>query len=178
MRTSAQFFHSRPAADEFSPYYASYIERVPLGNLLDQLAQQLASTIELLAPLTPEQAAYRPKPDDWNISQVLGHLADTERVFAYRALVFARNDTVDLPGFDQDYYVANANFTDLPLTELLDGFASVRHSTLALFRTLNEAAWLRSGTANGTRVSVRALGYIIAGHELHHVADLRERYRI
>ncbi len=178
MSTLAQFFATRPTADEFNPYYAQYVELVPPGNLLNQLTQQLATTTQLLASLTPEQAAYRPKPDDWNISQVLGHLADSERVFAYRALVFARNDATDLPGFDQDLFVANGNFATLPLAELLSAFAAVRQATLALFRTLDETAWLRSGTANGNPVSVRALGHIIAGHELHHVADFRQRYRI
>ncbi len=178
MSRPRQFFATRPAADEFNPYYAQYVDRVPDGNLIDQLTHQLATTTQLLAPLPPEQAAYRPKPDDWNISQVLGHLADSERVFAYRALVFARNDATDLPGFDQDLFVANGNFATLPLTELLSAFAAVRQATLALFRTLEEAAWLRSGTANGNPVSVRALGYIIAGHELHHVADFRQRYGV
>jgi hypothetical protein len=169
---------ARPVADEYVAYYAQYVNRVPAGAIIDLLEEQLDQTRALLLPLTPAQAAFRPKPEDWSVVEVVGHIADTERVFAYRALSFARGDTTPLPGFDQDLFVATAGFDRRPLLDLLDEFAAVRHTSIALFRGLDEEAWLRRGAANNNPVSVRALAYIIAGHELHHVEDFRLRYNI
>ncbi|RIK37819.1 MAG: DinB family protein [Chloroflexi bacterium] len=168
----------RPKPDEYNSYYEQYVNLVPDGATTDLLANQLNTTLTLLSSLSPSQASYRPKPEDWNIVEVMGHLADSERVFAYRALRFARNDTTPLASFDQDLFVATANFARRPLLDVLDEFAAVRRATLALFRGLDEAAWLRRGSANNSEVSVRALAYIIAGHELHHVADFRQRYQL
>jgi hypothetical protein len=168
----------RPEPDEYLAYYGQYINRVPDGDILDLLARQLDATSNLLAPLSPEQANFRPKPDDWSITEVVGHLADAERVFAYRTLWIARSDHTPLPSFDQDLFVANANFSRRPLADLLDEFVAVRHATSALLRTLDAAAWLRKGIAADNPISVRALAYIIAGHELHHVADFRQRYNV
>jgi hypothetical protein len=168
----------RPGTDEHAAYFSLYIDRVPDGNIVDLLVQQLESTCALLAPLTPQQAAFRPKPDDWNITEVVGHMADTERVFAYRALRVARNDRTPLASFDQDLFVANANFSHRPLAELLDEFAVVRRASIALLCTLDGEAWLRRGTVGDNPTSTRAVAYIMAGHELHHVADFRARYRI
>jgi hypothetical protein len=169
---------ARPYTDEYAPYYEQYIDRVPAGNITDLLAEQLERTRALLLPLTAAQVAYRPQPADWNVAEVLGHVADTERVFAYRSLTFARNDTTDLPGFDQDLFVANADFAQRPFADLIEEYTMVRQATLAFLRGLPAAAWARRGTANGNLVSVRALAYIIAGHELHHVADFHARYKI
>jgi hypothetical protein len=130
----------------------------------------------LLAPLSSAQASYRPKPDDWNMIEVVGHLADAERVFAYRALRFARGDATPLASFDQDLFVANAGFARRPLSDVLDELAAVRRATLAFFQGLEPAAWLRRGMANQNEISVRALAYVIAGHELHHMDDFRRRY--
>lgn len=168
----------RPEPDEYNPYYEDYVQRVPKGAIAELLAKQLNTTLTLLTPLSPAQTSYRPKPEDWNIIEVMGHLADSERVFAYRALRFARNDTTPLSSFDQDLFVANANFAHRSLIAVLGEFAAVRQATLALLRGFDEAAWLRRGTANKSEVSVRALAYIIAGHELHHIADFRQRYQI
>lgn len=168
----------RPESDEYGAYYASYIGRVPDGDMCGQLAQQLDEARALLAPLSPEQTDFRPKPDDWNILEVLGHVTDAERVFAYRALRIARGDGTPLASFDQDLYVANGNFSGRTLADLLEEFTTVRHATLALFRTLSDEAWQRRGTASNSPISVRALAYIIAGHELHHMADFRQRYNI
>lgn len=168
----------RPGSDEHSPYFSLYIDRVPAGDLLAQLQRQLNETTALLAPLSVDQVNYRPKPADWNILEVLGHITDGERVFTYRALRIARNDSTPLPSFDQDHYVANANFSGRSLADLLDEYATVRRATLSFYRSLSPEAWLRQGTASDNPISVRALAYIIAGHELHHIADFRERYRI
>lgn len=168
----------RPGPDEYGAYYASYIARLPDGDICDQIAQQTDAFCALLAPLSAEQANFRPKPDDWNILEVIGHITDGERVFAYRALRIARNDSTPLASFDQDLFVANGNFSSRTLGDLLDEFVTVRRSTLSLLHTLSSEAWLRRGTASDNPISVRALAYIIAGHELHHVADFRQRYNI
>lgn len=168
----------RPEPDEYLAYYGQYIKRVPDGNLFALLAVQSENTCTLLASLSPERANFRPKPTDWNITEVVGHLADSERVFAYRALCIARNNPTPLPSFDQDLFVANANFANRPLATLLDEFTTVRQATLAFLRTVEAEAWLRQGVAADHLISVRALAYIIAGHELHHVADFRQRYNV
>jgi len=169
---------SRPGADEFLPYFSQYIARVPDGNILPQLQSQFDATYTLLAPLSPEQVLFRPKPEDWNILEVLGHITDGERVFTYRALRIARNDSTPLSSFDQDHYVANANFSGRSLADLLDEYGTVRRATISFFRSLSDEAWLRKGIAAENPISVRALAYIIAGHELHHIADFHERYHI
>lgn len=168
----------RPAAGEYLAYYGQYINRVPDGNILDQLAGQFEKTCALLAPLSAAQANFRPQPADWNMSEVVGHLADTERVFGYRALCIARANPIPLPSFDQDLFVASANFSSRSLTALLAEFTTVRQATLAFLRTLEAEAWLRHGMAADHLISVRALAYSIAGHELHHVADFRQRYQV
>ena len=168
----------RPGPDEYLAYYGQYIDRVPNGDMIALLGQQLEATCALLAPLSPDQANFRPKAEDWNIIEVMGHIADGERVFAYRALRIARGDSTPLASFDQDLFVANANFSSRSLTDLLDEFAAVRRASITFFRSLDQAAWVRKGIAADNPISVRALAHIIAGHELHHVADFRQRYRV
>jgi hypothetical protein len=176
--TGVKFLETRPEAGEYLPYYGTYIARVPAGDVAEILDAQQASTQRLLAPLGEARARHRYAPDKWSVKEVIGHLADAERVFAYRALRFARADESPLTGFDEKAYVPVADFDRRTLTSLLAEFAAVRAATLVLLTSLDEAAWLRRGTANGAGVSVRALACIIAGHELHHVAILRERYGV
>jgi len=178
MTVASQPYPERPSADEYFAYYGQYIHLVPAGNILDHLAEQSKQTRALLAPLTLEQTNYRPKPADWNILEVIGHIVDAERVFAYRALCFARTDPGPLPSFDQDRFVTNAQFAQRTLADLLDELMVVRQASLFLFRHLTEEAWLRQGVASDNPISVRALVYIIAGHELHHVVDFRARYGV
>ena len=131
----------------------------------------------LLASFSPAAARYRPAPGEWNTPEIVGHLADMERVFTYRALRIARGDLRPLEGVDDvDGYVTAAGFAGRSLADVAAEFAAVRGASLALFRSLDEAAWARIGTADGNPFSVRALGYIVAGHELHHLPDIR-RYR-
>ena len=170
------FDPGHPLPDESQGNFATYVNLVPAGNIMHILQAQFDATRELLAPLTTQQATYRPKPDDWNIVQVVGHMADTERVFAYRAMRFARNDPTALAGFDQDLFVNNADFESRDLTSVLGEFGAVRTATIALLSNLPEAAWVRRGIASDMTLSVRALAYAIAGHELHHVTDFRNRY--
>jgi uncharacterized damage-inducible protein DinB len=172
------FLETRPVAGEFIPYYGKYIALVPAGNVADILAAQQDVTHSLLGSLSEKRALHRYAPEKWSIKEVIGHLADAERVFAYRALRFARADSAPLTGFDEKAYVPVADFDRRPLRDILAEFAAVRAATHALIASLDEASWLRQGVANGDGVSVRALALIIAGHELHHRGILRERYGV
>jgi uncharacterized damage-inducible protein DinB len=166
----------RPDPSEHLPYYGKYVALVPDGDILATLEGQTGETRALLRGLGEEKALHRYGPDKWSVKEVLGHMIDTEKIFAHRALRFARNDATPLPGFDENTYVPNAHFDRLPLGSLLDEFEAVRRATLLFFRHLEDAAWDRRGLANNAEVSVRALAWIAAGHELHHRSILRERY--
>ena len=166
----------RPEPGEYAPFYQPYIALVPASDLLATLALQSREWKSLLAGLTDAQAEFRYEPGKWSIKEVVGHVADTERIFAYRILRIARGDQTPLSGFEQDDYVREGNFVARKLTDLLDEFASVRHSTLALLRSFGPQAWTRRGNANQREVTVRALGFIIAGHERHHRAIIEQRY--
>jgi len=167
---------TRPGADEYAPYYGTYIGKVPDGDLRAMLASQIAETLELIRSIAESRGGYRYAPDKWSIKEVLGHLADSERIFSYRALRIGRGDTTPLPGFEQDDYVKSGGFDARTLRDLADELAAVRQATLHLFAHLDPKALERRGTASGKPVSVRALAYIIAGHERHHVGILKSRY--
>jgi hypothetical protein len=169
---------TRPTPDESAAFYAGYVARVPEGDLLQILADQHATMQALLAPLTQEQALFRPTPEDWNILEVLGHITDGEQVFAYRALRIARGDTTPLAGFDQDDYVRAACAAERPLADLLAAYSAQRQATIGMLRTFNAEALMRRGTVSGHPCSARAWAYIIAGHELYHIVDFHERYGI
>ena len=166
----------RPATGEYLPYYSRYIDRVPEADVLATLSQQIGETLALLRELPESMSTYRYAPDKWSVNQLVGHVIDTEKIFSYRALRFARADTTPLPGYEQDDYARNSTFDSYPLSELASELEAVRRSTLYFFRHLDDEAWARRGTANNAEVSVRALAYIIAGHELHHREILRTRY--
>lgn len=168
----------RPGPDEYAPFFAGYVARVPEGDILQTLEQQSEVVQELLAPLSRERLLARPTPEDWNILEVLGHITDAERVFAYRALRIGRGDPTPLAGFEQDDYVRAARFAERELAELLEAYLAQRRATIALLRGFDAEAWLRRGTVSGHPCSARAWAYIAAGHELHHIADFRERYGI
>jgi hypothetical protein len=167
---------TRPEKSEFLPYYERYISLVPDGDVVTTLAGQMNETQELLCSLPASVATYRYAPEKWSVNEIIGHLIDSERQFAFRALRFARNDAAPLPGFEQDDYVRNANFDSYPLVDLASELEALRRSTVYFFRHIDERAWMRRGIANNAEVSVRALAYIIAGHELHHRAILLSRY--
>ena len=168
----------RPAANEHDPYYFRYIDLVPEGDIVTTLETQIAETTALLAGLSEERAGSTYESGKWTIKEVLGHLSDTERILSYRALRISRNDQVPIEGFDQDPYVQNAPFAHCPLSAILEEFRAVRQATLFLFRHLDPPAWTRRGIANEKEITVRALAYIIAGHELHHRTILKQRYPI
>jgi hypothetical protein len=167
---------SRPGRSEYPPRFARYVDLVPAGDIFAILAEQRALTCDTLRDMDEERAGHRYGPGKWSIKEVLGHLVDTERVFAFRALWIARNDPSSLPGFEQDDWVIQADFDSRRWTDLVDECRSVREATLNLLRGIPAEAWERQGEADGRAVSVRAIPYIIAGHEMHHMAVLRERY--
>jgi len=162
----------RPAATEHIPYYEPYIRLVPDGNIIESIERSLDATIASLATLTSEQVQRRTTPEGWNALEVLGHLADTERVLSYRALRFARGDRTPLEGVEFDSYVAAAGFSGRTLAAVVEEFVSVRRATIALLRHLDAAAWTRDGLADGQPISVRALAFIVAGHEIQHIGEV------
>ena len=167
---------SRPVEGEFLPYYEKYIALVPEGDVLSTLEAQMSETQALLHGLPASISTYRYAPSKWSVNELVGHVIDSERIFAARALRFARNDPTPLPGFEQDDYVRNSSFDAYPFVELASEWDAVRRTTVFLFQHLEESAWMRRGVANNAEVSVRALAYIIAGHELHHRDILQARY--
>jgi hypothetical protein len=166
----------RPGSDEYLPYYDRYIQLVPDGDIFNILRDQHGDTRELLRRVPAALVDFAYAPGKWTIKEVVGHVIDAERIFAYRALRFARADATPLAGFDENAYVPAGSFGERALGQLAEEFSTVRAATLALFNGLPEAAWTRGGDANGARVTVRALALIIAGHELHHRRLLEERY--
>jgi uncharacterized damage-inducible protein DinB len=164
-----------PDSSEYAPFYAGYIARVT-DEPLAALEAQARQTAQFLARVPPAKAAHRYAEGKWTVADILGHLADTERVMAYRALRIARGDQTPLPGFEQDDYVRTAHADQRAWAELVRDLATVRAATLALFGSLDDEAWTQHGTANGNRVSVRALAHIVVGHERHHLEILRTRY--
>jgi uncharacterized damage-inducible protein DinB len=166
----------RPEATEFAPFYARYIDGVPDGDLLSILQAQLNQVLTFARGLPEQRGGHRYAPGKWSIREVLGHLADSERIFAYRALRIARGDATPLSGFDENPYVQAGRFDERTLADLSDEYEAVRRATLHLFRHLDDEALARRGTANGAGISVRALGWIIAGHERHHLGMLRGVY--
>jgi uncharacterized damage-inducible protein DinB len=169
-------YDQRPEPGEFESFYQPYISLVPPGDIVALLATQLDDTTAMIRELTDRQALHAYAPGKWSIKQVIGHVADAERVFAYRALRFARGDATPLAGFEENSFAAAGDFDARPLASLIAEFAAVRHASVALFAGLPEDAWTRAGTANDQHVTVRALAWITAGHELHHRGILSSRY--
>jgi hypothetical protein len=167
---------SRPSENEYVPYYAQYIQRVPDGDVFELMAQQPGTLHNLLSKLSPEQGDFRHGPVEWSIKEVIGHLNDAERIFAYRALRFSRNDMVPLPGFDQEIYIPASNYGERTLPDILEEFDLLRRANILAFNRLSDEVSQRCGTANNAPVSVRALIYIIAGHTEHHIESLKVDY--
>jgi uncharacterized damage-inducible protein DinB len=166
----------RPSTTEYAPYYGQYIGLVPEGDIVQTLSLQLEETLSLLGNISESQAGHRYAPDKWSIKEVIGHIVDSERIFAYRALRFARNDKAPIEGFDQDEFAQNSGFDERSLADLVEEFNHVRRANLLLFRSLSDEALSRQGIASEVEVSVRALLFIIAGHERHHMEVLKTRY--
>ena len=166
----------RPGSDEHSPFFAGYLAEVPPGDVLATLELEGENALSLLRRMPQDRADHAYAPGKWSVREVLVHVTDAERVFAYRALRFGRGDPTPLAGFEQDDWVPASGAGRRSWGDLLDEFRVVRASTLYLFRSFAPEQWLRRGVASGQPISVRALAWIIAGHELHHRRILRERY--
>lgn len=168
---------TKPVAGEFLPYAAAYIDQLPDdGNVLEHLHSNMMTVLDLIASLPPEKLAYRYAPGKWTIKDIIQHITDTERVFAYRAMCVARNDQSSFPGFEQDDYVAAANANDRSMESIMHEYEATRKASLALLHSFTEADTLKMGTANNNPISVRAIIYQIAGHELHHLNVMRDKY--
>jgi uncharacterized damage-inducible protein DinB len=167
---------SRPAADEYFEYYGKYVALVPDGDVRDHMRAQLAETMALLSGVSDAKAEQAYGAGKWTLKEALLHMADAERVFSYRILRISRGDQTPLPGFEQNDWVPHSCANKRTLANLVMEFAAVRASTLALLDSMSAEAWTRTGTASGHGISVRALAYIAAGHERHHLAIIRERY--
>lgn len=170
--------NDRPMATEYAPFYAGYVLLVPEADALAVLAGQPAELQKLAAAVPAELESCRYAPGKWSIREVVGHLADSERVFGYRAFCISRGDQAPLPGFDEKAYIAGSGYDQRRLEELVGEFAGLRETNLVFLRRLDGEAWGRTGSANGTPVSVRALAFIMAGHVRHHLGVLRSRYGV
>lgn len=166
-----------PQESEYAAFYSTYISLVRnSSDILGTLRQQAEETRTIFSALSDEQGNFRYAPDKWTIKQMFGHMIDTERVFSYRALRIARNDATPLEGFEQDDYVRYGPHANSRMANLLEEYDAVRKASVCLFRDLAPEAWDRRGTANKNTVSVRALAYILAGHEKHHHGVLKQKY--
>jgi uncharacterized damage-inducible protein DinB len=166
----------RPQPDEYASYYQRYVDLAPEDDIVAALDAQSHETSRLLESLTEQQASNRYAPDKWSVKQLLGHVTDAERIFAYRALCVGRGETKPLPGFEQEGFVTNGAFDGRTLEDLADELATVRKANVMMLRALPDEAWQRRGTASENPVSTRGLAYIMLGHERHHLRILREKY--
>lgn len=167
----------KPKDGEFPPYAIMYIKLLPDdGLLLKHLKENFDKTKEFILSLQEEKLTYRYAKNKWTIKEILVHIIDDERIYAYRALCFARNDKTELPGFEQDDYALFSNANERSIENILNEYEAVRNATITLFESFDEAALLRKGIANKNRATVRALGYHLAGHELHHINIIKEKY--
>jgi uncharacterized damage-inducible protein DinB len=167
---------ARPEPGEYNQYYERYIALIPGSDILGTLEAQRRDTMLLLCGRDESDGDLQYAPGKWTVKEVLGHICDSERIFDYRALRIARGDATPMEGFEQDDYVKNGPFARTPLEELVAEYIAVRRATLTLFRNLDQAAWTRRGVANKNEITVRALAYVIAGHEVHHRRLLAEKY--
>ena len=167
---------NRPQPTEYAGYYANYISKVPGSDILSVLESQRLQMLQLFAGRSERDGNFLYAAGKWTVKEVLGHITDTERILTYRALRFARGDQTPLPGFEQNDYVRSGAFSERTLAGLAEEFGAVRSASIALFRSFNNEAWTRRGMADQKEVTVRALAFITAGHQMHHRILLEERY--
>lgn len=165
-----------PTPEEYSGFLSSYVAQAKADDLIEGLTASYVFITGMIQGLTEEQLLYRYAPGKWSVKELLVHLMDAERIFAYRALRFARQDKTELPGFDENAYVAPSKADARDISAILAEYTAVRTATIELFKSFDVEALQQKGTASGLEVSVRALGYIILGHEVHHQKVIRERY--
>lgn len=167
----------RPAESEYPEYFRKYVSLVPEDAILDVLDSQIA-VIDALPARVGAKETFAYAPGKWSVRELLGHLGDGERVFAYRALTFSRFDAVSLPGFDEVTWTPHGHFAGVPLRELADELVTLRRANLQMFRRLEEPQWQAGGRGDDKPITVRALAYVMAGHVRHHLSILRDRYGI
>jgi uncharacterized damage-inducible protein DinB len=167
----------KPEEGEYAPYAIMYIDLLPDdGLVLQHLSDNLQIAKDLIEPLPEEKLTHPHAPGEWTIKEILLHIADDERIYSYRALRFARHDTTELPGFDQETYAEWSGANELSIEDIFEEYAAVRSATITLFANLPEESFTRAGIANGHVMSVRAAAYHIAGHELHHLNSIKQNY--
>jgi len=166
----------KPQPDEYPAYAAAYVDMVPEGPIIEMLEYLRDNTYNFFSRMTAAQADHAYAEGKWTLKEVLGHLIDTERVFAFRALCFSRGDKSPLPGFEQDDYVANSAYDIRSIQSLANEFKAVRESTIYLYNSFTTEQSELFGTANNNPISVRALVYMTVGHELHHLKIVKEKY--
>lgn len=165
-------------ANEYAAHFDTYLKNVPEDDALAAIESQSTETQKLFAGLDETRAAHRYAEGKWSIKEVIGHLIDGERVFSYRALAISRGERQPLPSWDENAYIATANYDSWSIGDLIEQFALLRRANIVLFRNMPQEAWTRRGTASGREISVRALAGVIVGHERHHIRILRERYGV
>ncbi len=168
---------NQPKPEEFSPFHNNYISKVGDGDIVAILAELKDSTYNFLSNIPAAKADYAYAQGKWTIKEVIGHMIDAERTFAYRILAFSRGQK-ELPGFEEDEYVDKSTFKSRTLPDLIEEFKAVREANLFLYRSLTPQQLLATGIANSNIISVRALLYIAAGHEMHHIGLIKERYLV
>jgi len=167
---------NRPKKNEYAEFYAGYVSLVEETDISAALLNQTNDLQQLFAEISEEKGDYRYAAGKWSVRELLGHVVDGERVFSYRALRISRGDETPLAGFEENFYVANSNFSNIKLADTLEEFSLLRQSNVLFFKNLTDEMWGKSGTASGATISVRALAYVMVGHLRHHVNILRERY--
>jgi uncharacterized damage-inducible protein DinB len=166
----------KPQKEEYSAYFQQYIDLVKEENITDALTNNLEKTLSFLQSISEEKSFYRYADGKWNIKEVLIHITDTERIFAYRALRFSRKDDTPLPGYDQNIYITNAGAEIRSWNSIINEFNAVRMATIELFSSFTSEALLQKSIANKNPISVNAIGFVIAGHEIHHINVIKNKY--
>lgn len=168
----------RPSDSDYPEYYRRYVALIEHDDVLEVLADQVDTVMSMFAEMDEARTLFRYADGKWSIREVLGHLLDCERIFGMRALCIARGEQQPLPGFEENDYVANAIFDERPLESILDEWQALRIANLILFQSFDDDAWSRSGIANHKPITTNALAWIIAGHTVHHLNILRDRYHV
>lgn len=166
----------KPIETEYNPYFKKYIDLAKHDDLVNQFAESLNEFENFIKKIPVEKADYKYAENKWTIKQLLLHIADTERIYTYRALAFCRGEKQSLPGFDENEYAENCNFKNRTLQQIVEEFVAVRNSTIQLFKSFNEDDLKKSGIANGAEITVNAIGYILIGHQIHHLKIITEKY--
>jgi len=165
----------RPSKGEFAPYYANYIRNVP-DDAIKAFGDQLDTTNAFFKSIPKDKIDYKYADGKWSIKEIVGHLIDNERVMSYRALAISKNEKQSLPGFDQDDYIRKSNYSKRNYSELVEELKKIREANILMFKDFSEEILDRRGVANNSEVTVRAILFIIAGHELHHINVIKEKY--